>query len=255
MAGPLIDLPLATRTIVVTRAAEQAGTFADRLRAVGAGVVEVALTRTADPADGGAALDAAVGRLDEFDWVVVTSPNGARRFATALSRPGDGRRPRRLAVVGPGTAQASSEVGLVADLVPSRAVAEGLLAAFPVPPADGSGRVLVAQAAAARPVLVDGLRALGWEVNAVQAYRTVPVVADPSVADEIRAADALTFLAGSAVSSFVRSFPSQGNWPPIVVIGPVTLAAARAAGLTVTAMADPHTLDAMVDALVSLLAD
>jgi uroporphyrinogen-III synthase len=113
--------------------------------------------------------------------------------------------------------------------------------------------VLVAQAAAARPVLVDGLRALGWDVTAVEAYRTVPVVADPAVADEIRAADALTFLAGSAVSSFVRSFPSQGNWPPIVVIGPVTLAAARAAGLTVAAMADPHTLDAMVDTLVTLL--
>ena len=78
MKGPLDD-----RTIVVTRATEQAGRLVSRLTELGARVVEAPTIGIADPLDGGAALTAAVHALDRYDWVVLTSPNGVDRFLRA----------------------------------------------------------------------------------------------------------------------------------------------------------------------------
>ena len=126
------------------------------LEAEGATVLSVPTIAIEDPPDGGEALRAALA--DVWDWVVVTSPNGAERAVAAA-----GGRAAALAVpwavVGPGTAEALGRHGIRAALVPDRFVAEGLLEVFPAPPPDRVGRVLVAQAEAARPVLAEGLRA------------------------------------------------------------------------------------------------
>ena len=162
---------LSGRTVVIARAAEQAGRLRALLEAEGAAVVEVPTIAIEPPADGDGALREAL--RDLWDWVVVTSPNGAERAVAAAG----GRAAAlalRWAVVGPGTADALAALGIHAALVPDRFVAEGLVEAFPDPPA-GGGRVLLAQAEAARPVLADGLRERGWDVSTVVAYRTVPV--------------------------------------------------------------------------------
>jgi uroporphyrinogen-III synthase len=236
---------LAGRTVVVTRAADQASALVARLTALGATVVEVPTITITDPPDGGAALAAAVADLDAYDWVVLTSTNGAARFLAAVAAVGDDRRARRLAVVGPGTAAAVRATGTEPDLAPERFVAEGLLAVFP----PGPGRVLVPQAAGARPVLADGLRAAGWTVDTVVAYRTVATPAPPGVVDEARTADAVTFTSGSTVTGYVAAAGLAAVPPIVVCIGPVTAAAARAAGIGVSAVADEHTIDGLVAAL------
>jgi uroporphyrinogen-III synthase len=236
---------LAGRTIVVTRAAEQASALVERLDALGATVVEVPTIAVVDPADGGAALAAAVADVGAYDWVVVTSTNGAARYLAAVAAAGGNRGAGRLAVVGPGTAAVVRAAGLEPDLVPERFVAEGLLAVFP----PGPGRVLVPQAAGARPVLVDGLRSNGWVVDAVVAYRTEPVPAPPELVERARAADAITFTSGSTVTGYVATAGLAGVPPVVVCIGPVTAAAAATAGLDVTAVAAEHTLDGLVAAL------
>jgi uroporphyrinogen III methyltransferase/synthase len=241
--------PLAGQTVVVARAAEQAGGLVDRLHALGAGVVEVPVIAITDPADGGAGLVAAAARLAETDWVVVTSPNGARRLAGALPAGGWPRSGPKLAVVGPGTAEACKPLGLTVDLVPERFVAEGLLEALP----DGPGRVLVAQAEAARPVLVEGLRHKGWTVDVVAAYRTVPAAVGPAVLDRAAAADAIVFTSGSTVRSYVAAAGEPAVPATVVCIGPVTAAAAVDAGLTPAAVASDHSLDGLVTALVEVL--
>jgi uroporphyrinogen-III synthase len=243
--------PLAGRTVVVARAAEQAGSLVDRLRALGASVVEVPVIAVVDPADGGAGLVAAAARLAEADWVVVTSPNGARRLADALPAGGWPRPGPKLAVVGPGTAEACTQLGLTVDLVPDRFVAEGLLDGLP----DGPGRVLVAQAEAARPVLVEGLRRKGWTVDAVVAYRTVAASVEPAVLARAAAADAIVFTSGSTVRSFAAAAGVTGGAVPatVVCIGPVTAAAALDAGLIPAAVASDHSLDGLVAALVEVL--
>jgi len=238
--------PLFGRTVVVTRTAEQAGELSTRLRRLGAQVREVPTISVEDPADGGAALRAAVAGVRDVEWVVLTSPNGARRFCAEL-RDGRDLAGVRLAAIGPGTADVLAQHHLVCDLVPERFVAEGLLEVFPAP--SGSRRVLLARAEVARDVLPEGLAAAGWEVDVVTAYRTRPAVVDAATAAQLGAADAITFTSSSTVTNFVAT---GAPVPPVVAaIGPVTAATAREAGLTVAVEAAAHTLDGLVDALVT----
>lgn len=245
--------PLAGRTVVVTRAAEQAGRLRALLEAAGAEVLEVPVVRIVEPADGGAALRAAIARLSTYDWLVVTSRNGVDAVVKAA---GDAvcTIATAVAAVGPGTAEALAGAGLVPALVPERFVAEGLLEVFPAAPA-GGGRVLLAQAERARPVLADGLRAQGWEVEAVVAYRTAPAIPSPELLADAARADAVTFTAGSGVVAYLEA-TGRAPVPPVVVcIGPVTATVAEEHGVRVTRVADPHDLPGLVAATVAALAD
>ena len=240
--------PLFGRRVVVTRAREQASGFVRSLRQLGADVVEAPAIVVADPVDGGAALADAVTRLATYDWVVVTSANGARRLLGALH---DGRDLGgvQVAAIGPGTVDALRAGNIVADLVPERFVAESLLEAFPaVPP--GGGRVLLARAAVARDVLPDGLRAAGWQVDVVDAYRTEAAPIDDDTRAAVAAADVITFTSSSTVDRFVAAFGADAVPPVVASIGPVTSGTARDHGLTVDIEASDHSIPGLVDALV-----
>ncbi len=241
--------PLLGRRVVVTRARDQVPVLAARLRDAGAEVVEVPTIRIEDPADGGAALRGALARVRSYDWLVVTSPNGARRVVAGL-RDGRDLGGVRLAAIGPGTAAALADARLVADLVPERFVAESLLEAFPAPDG-GAGRVLLARAAVARDVLPDGLRERGWEVDVVEAYRTVPAQLDDDARGALRGADAITFTSSSTVEHFVAAAGAGAAPPVVAAIGPVTAATARRLGLDVAVEAEVHSIDGLVEALVA----
>jgi uroporphyrinogen III methyltransferase/synthase len=243
--------PLFGRRVVVTRAQAQSPELARRLEAAGAEVVELPTITVLDPADGGAALREAAARLATYDWVVFSSVNAVDRVVAEV-RDVRAFGPARVAAVGPGTAAALARVGLVADLVPERFVAESLLAAFPDPPA-GGGTVLLPRAAVARAVLPDGLRERGWAVEVVEAYRTEPLPVPAERLPDVAKADAIAFASASAVESFVAAAGRDGAPSTVVCIGSVTAEAARAAGLTVAATADPSTLDGLVAAVAAAL--
>jgi uroporphyrinogen III methyltransferase/synthase len=158
--------PLFGRTVVVTRARAQASAFAHDLRSLGASVIEAPTIEVVDPSDGGARVRAAVARLSSappahYDWLVVTSVNGVERTFDHLP---DARvLAGGVAAVGTATAEALAAWRVVADLVPERFVAEGLIEAFPTAP-PGGGRVLLARAEVARSELPEALAAKGWEV-------------------------------------------------------------------------------------------
>lgn len=246
------DRPLFAKRVVVTRARAQASDLAATLRELGAEVVEAPTIETVDPDDGGAALDRAIARIHEYDWLILTSPNGVER---TMGRIPDARAlgGLRVAAVGAGTAAALARHRIAADLVPGSFVGEGLLEAFPAPP-DGGGRVLIARAAVARDVLPDGLRAAGWDVDVVDAYRTRPVPVTAELAEAVAAADAVTFASSSSVTNLVDAIGADGIPAVVVSIGPVTSRTVRDRGLVVTAEADPHTIDGLVAALVATLA-
>ena len=241
--------PLFARSVVVTRARQQASTLVERLHRLGATTVELATIEIGDAADGGDALAAAAAGVASYDWVAFTSVNAVERFMVLLA---DSRAfcAAKVAVVGPGTAAALRRWNVVADLVPDRAVADSLVEAFP----SGPGRVLVPQAAAARPTLVEGLTGAGWEVDVVEAYRTVPARPSPATVAAAARADAVTFTSASTVEGFLAAAGRDALPPVVASIGPVTSAAAEAAGVPVTVEADPHTIDGLVDALVRALA-
>ena len=245
--------PLFGRRVVVTRAREQAGELVMRLQAQGAATVEVPAIEIREPADGGAALAAAVDRLGDYDWVVLTSPNGARRLLDAVRDRGRDARAfagARLAAIGPGTAEALAGANLVVDLVPPRFVAESLLDALPAPSATG-GRLLLVRAAVARDVLPEGLRGKGWDVDVIEAYRTEQAPLAEEQAAAVAAADVVTFTSSSTVSNFLAAMGGRPIPPVVVAIGPITAATARDHGLAVDVEAEVHTIDGLVDALVA----
>lgn len=205
--------------VVVTRAASQAGPLVARLEALGYDVVACPLIEVV-PLDGGP-VDPA-----PYDWVVVTSPNGAAALAARLTAP-----PRRLAAIGPGTAAELRAHGLEPDLVPRESTQEGLLAELPRPP----GRVLLAAAEGARRLLVDELGA-----DFLPLYRTVALApAEPPAGDVVLLAS----------PSAARAFAATGARIPAIAIGPQTSAAVRDAGLELAAEAETHDEDGLVAAL------
>ena len=208
--------------IVVTRAAHQSDPLADRLAALGHEVFLCPLIRIEPLGD--EPIDPT-----PYDWVVVTSPNGAAELARRLTTS-----PRRLAAIGPGTAAELQANGLIPELVPAVSTQEGLLAELPRP----AGRVLLAAAEGARRLLVDELGA-----ELLPLYRTVELVPDePPEGDVVLLAS----------PSAARAYAASGARTPVVAIGPQTTAAARDAGLDVVAEAATHDLDGLLAAVSSL---
>jgi uroporphyrinogen III methyltransferase/synthase len=245
--------PLFGRRVVVTRARADASALAERLRAVGAEVIELPTIEVVDPSDGGAGLRRAAAALTGggYQWVVFTSPRAVDRFLPVL-RDARAFGDAAIAAIGSGTAAALAARSLVPDLVPPEFVAESLVAAFPDAAAGGGGggRVLVPRAAVARDVLPQGLAAKGWTVDVVEAYRTEVARPDPAALKAAASAHAVTFTSSSTVTNFVAMAP--GVVPPFVAcIGPVTAATAAAAGFQVDVVADEHSIEGLIDALVS----
>jgi uroporphyrinogen-III synthase len=205
--------------VVVTRAEAQAEPLATRLEALGHEVVRCPLIRVEPLGDD--PIDAA-----PYDWVVVTSPNGAAELARRLVSP-----PQRLAAIGPATEAELRAHGLRADVVAAVATQEGLLAALPRP----AGRVLFAAGEQARRLLAEEL-----DADFLPLYRTVELRPETPPDGDV---------ALLASASAARGLAATGARMPVVAIGPQTAQAARDAGLVVVAEAETHDLDGLVAAL------
>ena len=246
--------PLSGRRIVTTRDAR--GRLDTSLTELGADVVHVPLIEIADAPDAGAALADALSRVDEYDWIVVTSRHGAARVADALA--GAHAHAVRTAAVGTATAEVLTRVtGRPVDLVPGVQRASALVDAFadPATPRSVDGtpaRILVAQADRAEPTLVDGLRRLGHDVDVVTAYATRLREPTTIEIEAALAADAVAFASGSAAESWAATIGART--PPVVcAIGPTTARIAAAHGIVVTAVAHEHSVPGLAACLVATL--
>ena len=234
-----MNRPLEGCRVLVTR--ERPGELAAILTERGATVIHMPMIAVVDASDGGLALQEALSRLTEFDWLVVTSPAGAERVgAGARLAPSV-----RLGAVGTGTARVlQHESGRPVDLVPAVQRAEGFATEF-VSASMAPQRVLTAQADIAAPTLAGALRQAGHHVTTVIAYRTVKQEPDRDAASD---ADAVVFASGSAVESWCGAFGTVAP-PLVVVIGPTTAAIADRFGLKLSAIAADHSLDGLVTEL------
>jgi uroporphyrinogen-III synthase len=242
--------PLSGRTILVTRPADQSGALVDRLTRLGARPIVAPAIRIA-PARS-ASLTAALRALSvgEFAWITLTSRATVDVLASRLSAH-DLR--AKVAAIGDGTAGAFRRwARRDPDLQPSTFTTAGLARTFP----RGHGRVLCARADVAPPGLEEALAAKGWSPTRVDAYRTLMARSLPADAREaLRSGevDAITFTSASTVRGFVGAVGTTRGAPRVVCIGPITAAEARAHGLTVHAVARPHTVDGLADAVVRAL--
>jgi uroporphyrinogen III methyltransferase / synthase len=237
--------PLAGISVAVTRAREQASVLARRLETLGASVIEAPAIRIV-------ALDGPAPELERYDLVCLTSPNGVRLlFERCFERGLDARAfaGARVAAIGPGTAAALRERGVIADIVPDRFVAEGLVEALE----DVSvRRALVARAAEARDVLPEALRDRGAEVDVVSLYETVAEPLGDVRVEAVSAADYVTFTSSSTVKFFWESVGMRPRLRGRVVsIGPVTSASLREHGVEPDVEASRHDVEGLVAALVA----
>jgi hydroxymethylbilane synthase len=239
-AGALLG-PLAGQRVLVTRAAAQAEPLTAALNAAGAVVIELPMLAF-EP------LPFVLPDWAAYDWAIFTSANGVEHFFARVVP----RRGPRICAIGEATADALRAHGLTAELVPGRAVGEGVLQALAdVPMADV--RVLLVRAEQARDVIVDGLRERGARLDVLPVYRTVaPPELDQKVAEIWATArpDWVTLTSGSVLRNLLSAAGAERlREVKLATLGPVTAAEVRRAGLTVAAEADAATVEALVAAI------
>lgn len=267
-ASPTGSGPLAGWRVLVPRPAAGVSPAAVALAAAGAEAVVVPLVETVAPEDP-APLDDALLALGAgwYGWLVLTSQAAVPVLGERAARAGRtlagivGDAGVRVAAVGPGTARALREAGVAPALVPAgESTARALVAAWPAVPAAVAGRsepgrrVLFPRGDLAAPTLADGLRARGWLVDDVVAYRTV-AAAPPS--PEVRAAWADGSIGAALLTSAstVRELVAQLGAPPagtaLVAIGPTTAAEVERLGLPLAGVAPQQTMASLVGALAT----
>lgn len=227
--------------VLVTRSERQSSELAARLVELGMEPVVVPAIEVVAPSSF-AALDAALARMAGFDWVIFTSANAVEAMRRRVESSGRqlGALPR-IAVIGPATARALEAVGLAADLIAPRAVAESLrdaLLPYAVR-ADGSAaRFLLVRAEESRDVVPDALREAGSEVVVAPAYRTVVPAGSVELIRGLfgsaAALAAITFTSSSTVRNLLTLCEAADVRLPVdvlrVSIGPITSETLRDVG-------------------------
>lgn len=211
-------------------------------------VLNLPLIEIAPPLDGGAALTTALADADRYDWIVVTSVNGAAAVIDRVLSDRQTLLSTSYAAIGERTADALIGEGLAVEFVPTKFEPDTFVREFPVPSGTGR-RVLLARAEAASDVIPSGLRAKGWEVDDMVAYRSIGATPPTQLFAAATVADVVTFTAPSAVARFRELLGDRPCAAVIASIGPVTSEAVRAHGFTVAVEPEQHTVPDLVVAL------
>jgi uroporphyrinogen III methyltransferase/synthase len=252
--------PLFGKKVVVTRSRDQAGKLSDKLKELGAEVIEAPSIRIEAPTKREDLVDALL-ELNAYDWLVFTSPNGVAQFFEYFFRQFHDMRDiggARIAAVGPATANKLKELHLQVDLMPEEALGAKIAEEFAEFESVENLRICLLRAEVANGELPKALEAMGAIVDDIGCYRTVADGGDPAVEARIRegGADWLTFTSGSTVESFhsridlpalLKKFPQM----KIASIGPETSRALEELKIKPTVEAEEHTIDGLVSALVN----
>ncbi len=252
--------PLFGKRVLVARPRHQAGDLVHRLEELGAVPVVLPAVEVREPADW-SAVDRALAELAGYDWLVFTSANGVHALLRRLRQTGRDLRALggvRLAVIGPGTADALRGYHLEPDLVPAAFTSEALAAALKERAA--GGRILLARADRGRDVLRQELAAVA-RVDQVAVYCQVDAVEAPGGVLERLHRGEIDFIALTS-SNIARALLRGLDEPArrrveagavrLISISPVTSAAVRDLGLPVAAEAAEYTTAGVVAALTAL---
>jgi uroporphyrinogen III methyltransferase / synthase len=242
-------LPLFGERVIITRAKAQSAELWQKLHQLGADVIELPVIELAPLADY-SALDAAIAKLETYDWVVFTSANTVDYFLQRLrvcNR--DWRAVRgRICAIGPATAKALEPI--VPDLIPEEHHGEGVAAAFRHYEMR-CARVLLPRASGAREVIPEALAAMEAAVDVVDAYTNIVPADAADQISRIRVKPTwITFTSGSTVKNWLALAGRESlDGVRIASIGPATSEVVRKHGLPVDVEADPSTVDGLVDAI------
>jgi uroporphyrinogen III methyltransferase/synthase len=251
------DKPLFGLRIGITRAEEQSEPEIKRALELGAQPVLLPTIEIGPPADW-EPVDAAIARLDEYQWLVFTSANGVNYFMNRLWETGyDARKLARLkiATIGPSTAAALQQFHLRADLVPDQYRAEALAAALK--PLVQGQKILWAGANRGREVLQTELAEVSATVDKIVVYENHDVASWGSESLELLESGEIDWI-GLSSPSIARNFSRLltedirqhlGSRTRLVSISPVTTQAAKDVGLQIDAEAEEYLWDGIFAAI------
>ncbi len=252
--------PLLGKGIVVTRAREQASGLAQSLAELGAHVIQFPTIEIHELTDF-SAVDAAIEALDSYQWLVFTSVNGVKHFWKRLQKHGLDTRAifgKKVAAIGPATADILRERGIEPDFIPERYVAEGVVEGMLKLGMKGQ-RILIPRALEAREVLPEALREAGATVDILPVYETKPAGAHKDEVLEALAAGQLhcvTFGSSSTVDNFLSLVDAETlkKHPQVqlAAIGPVTAKTLESHGLPCHIQPKEYTIPALVDTLLDV---
>src|SRR5437867_14568 len=246
--------PLSGKRIVVTRTRKQASALSERLRALGADVIELPTIRIEPPSDLREFAEL-VQEAHTYDWIVFTSPNGVEAFFELFFKLYDDAREIgavKIAAIGPATAQRVKDFHLHVDLQPEEFVAEAVVREFQKQGMLENLRILIARAEKARDVLSKELSKLGAIVDEAFAYRTVPETRDITGARRRfleEGADLITFTSSSTVENFLDLGLPWPKGMQVASIGPITSKMASDRRLKIEIEARRHDVDGLVEAI------
>ena len=257
--------PLLGKSIVITRAREQASELAELLAEEGAEVLQCP-TITIQECQDTQPLHACLKHLADYQWIIFTSANAVRIFFTALEQQHRDARAlgaTKICAIGPGTANMLRHYGILCDLLPQKFVAESVADAFLAYNAEHlqGTRVLIPRAAKARDVLPKRLTDAGCLVDVLPVYETLANDTHKTTIEE-RLKDGtlscITFTSSSTVQNFLKMIPAAllKHHPEVrlACIGPVTAATLKKEGLPCHIQPQEYTIPALVHALKQELA-
>jgi uroporphyrinogen III methyltransferase / synthase len=247
--------PLFGETVLVTRPEHQVESTATKLRELGASILMQPAIEISAPSDW-SQVDAAVGRLSQFDWLVFSSINGVHYFMQRLLTLGNDLRSLggiRIAAIGPATVGALAEYHLTADARPESSYHAESLAATLAPNAAGKYFLLI-RASRGREVLAEALSAAGAEVTQIVAYESRNVVTpNAEVLAALREGRiAWTTVTSSAIArSLVGMFGEVLRHTQLAAISPLTAEVLTELGYSPAIVAETYTTDGIVAAILA----
>ena len=261
--SPATSKPLANKTILVTRAAEQSSKFTTLLQQQGATVVEMPALEITSPSDW-TALDRAIAILPQFQWLILTSANGVDYFFTRLNTLGYDARALagvKIAVVGRRTAATLQTKQLNPDFIPTNYIADSLVANFPE---DLAGKKLLFPRVetGGRQILVREFSDRGAEIVEVAAYQSkCPEQIEPEAVRALQQQiDFITFASSKTVKNFYLLLKQQLGLTTmksilakvkIASIGPQTSKTCRELFGRVDLEAEEYTLEGLTTAIAN----
>jgi len=252
--------------VLVGRTRHQASALSAGLQDLGAVVIEIPFLEIRPPRSY-QAFDTALERIQEFDWLILTSANGVEALAARMKQlriPAAKMEHLKIAAIGPATQDAIEKLGLEVSVVPKRYVAEAVVESLEKQ-VEGR-RILLARAKVARDVIPRELQKLGAQVEVVEAYETVlPESSRSSLKALFENAqsrpDVITFASSSSVKNFVALLGGRARPPHrdlegirLASIGPITSATLRELGLPVDIEAAEFTIPGLIRAIQRELA-
>lgn len=240
--------PLFGKTIVVTRSRAQASQMSAKLSSMGARVIEFPTIEITP-------LDAKIGGLEKYKWIIFTSQNAVQIFFQNIFT--DGRDVRslansKIAAIGSATSDELLKFGLRCDLVPQKFVAESLLESI-IPEIKPGDNILIPCSEDARPVLADGLSKHGAAVERVHIYRSSrPAPVNEEMMRLVKNADCVTFASSSTAKNFLSIVPQINGI--CASIGPITTKTLTDLGHKPAIEAESFTINGLIEKITDYYA-